>query len=536
MRERMVAGMVALAAVALIAVPAAVSPATARGLSEASAAPSIDSISPEGVKPGDTVTLTGSGFGELQGSSYVSVGAVKPSEYAMWSDTSVRCKVPPCGAGTFDATLTTSLGTSNPVTLTVSTPAWYLAEGSSKWGFDTYVTIENPNAADVTAKVTYMTGDGPVTRSNLALPASSQTTINPRDDIGEQDFSTRVECLERMSIAVDRRMVWTGAGAASQEGHCSVGVTAPAKTWYLAEGSSKWGFECWLLIQNPNSVDATCEVTYMVEGSSPLTVIKTVEANERESFNIADDLGKEDASIMVSSDMPVIPERAMYRNGRREGHDSIGTAAPDTESYLAEGTTAWGFTTYVLVQNPNGSDAHVTVTYMTDEGPKAQPAFVLPRRSRKTIRVNDVLSARDFSTLVRADRPIIAERAMYWDNGTGEVCHDSIGMSDAHRTFWLPDGETYNGHETFTLVQNPNAGAVAVEIEYLTNGETPEQEFTATIPGNSRQTFNMGEKIPAGKASVLVTCKTPGKKIMVERSMYWNARGAGTDTIGGYSD
>jgi hypothetical protein len=27
-----------------------------------------------------------------------------------------------------------------------------------------------------------------------------------------------------------------------------------------------------------------------------------------------------------------------------------------------------------------------------------------------------------------------------------------------------------------------------------------------------------------------------GKKIMVERAMYWNNRSAGTDTIGGYSD
>jgi hypothetical protein len=36
--------------------------------------------------------------------------------------------------------------------------------------------------------------------------------------------------------------------------------------------------------------------------------------------------------------------------------------------------------------------------------------------------------------------------------------------------------------------------------------------------------------------SIMVTPKTAGKKIMVERAMYWENRGAGTDTIGGYSD
>jgi len=33
-----------------------------------------------------------------------------------------------------------------------------------------------------------------------------------------------------------------------------------------------------------------------------------------------------------------------------------------------------------------------------------------------------------------------------------------------------------------------------------------------------------------------VTSKSAGKKIFAERAMYWNNRGAGTDTIGGYSD
>ncbi len=39
-----------------------------------------------------------------------------------------------------------------------------------------------------------------------------------------------------------------------------------------------------------------------------------------------------------------------------------------------------------------------------------------------------------------------------------------------------------------------------------------------------------------GRASIMVTSKTSGQKIMVERAMYWNSRGAGTDTIGGFGD
>ncbi|MDD5448264.1 MAG: hypothetical protein PHO53_03770, partial [Actinomycetota bacterium] len=149
-----------------------------------------------------------------------------------------------------------------------SQATWYLAEGSIAWGFDTHITIENPNDSKVTVRVTYMLTDGSTRQGeDLVLAPQSHTTIWPSviwEDIeGAKDFSTKVECLEGKPIAVDRTMYWTGPEAASEEGHSSIGVTSPANTWYLPEGSSAWGFECWLLIQNPNDKEAVCNVTYM---------------------------------------------------------------------------------------------------------------------------------------------------------------------------------------------------------------------------------------------------------------------------------
>jgi len=47
-----------------------------------------------------------------------------------------------------------------------------------------------------------------------------------------------------------------------------------------------------------------------------------------------------------------------------------------------------------------------------------------------------------------------------------------------------------------------------------------------TIQANTRKTYNMGEKIPNGKASIYVTCTTSGKQIMVERpaGFFWATR------------
>jgi len=137
---------------------------------------------------------------------------------------------------------------------------------------------------------------------------------------------------------------------------------------------------------------------------------------------------------------------------------------------------------------------------------------------------------------VHGSKPLIAERAVYWDNGTGQAFHASIGLASPHMAFMLPDGQSSNGWETWTLVANPNPGAVRVRITYLPQGGGKGVTFTDEIPKGSRKTYNMSDKVPSGRASVVVKSLDGARPIMVERSMYWNGRGAGTNTVGVYSD
>ncbi|MBN2168441.1 MAG: IPT/TIG domain-containing protein, partial [Actinobacteria bacterium] len=513
-----------------------------------SAVPVIEGLTPLNAVPGDTVTITGGGFGDAQGTgvsggaaSYVLFGGVAASEYSEWTDTQIKCEVPG-QASSGDVTVVTGSGTSNAEDINIAYPTWYLAEGSTNWGFSCYISIENPNDSEVDARITYMTDTGPLDGGTVTLPSESQTTVAPMEILGARDFSTKVECLDaEKTIAVDRTMSWNAQNMPYFEYHSSIGVTGPAKEWYLPEGSSNWGFETWLLIQNPGAVDATCQVTYMIEGEGPQTFEKVVPAGSRSTYNMYDDIGAKDASIRVTSNQDVIPERAMYRNGRRMGHDSIGTTQTNTSYYLAEGTSAWGFTTFVLIQNPNNTQTEVDVTYMTDQGPVPYPGnpVVMQANSRKTIRVNDLLPGKDFSTFIEGDLPVIAERAMYWDNGTGEAGHDSIGMPSPHTAFFLPDGEASEedyGAETWTLIQNPNDEEVHIAVAYLPAGGGTPVVREDILPANSRRTYNMAEHWGTyGRASIKVTTGF-GKKIMVERSMYWANRIAGTDTIGGFSD
>ncbi|MBN1288466.1 MAG: hypothetical protein JXA49_02375, partial [Actinobacteria bacterium] len=285
-------------------------------------------------------------------------------------------------------------------------------------------------------------------------------------------------------------------------------------------------FETWLLIQNCSLEEAECEINYMTESGRNVPVSVVIPPSTRQTFNMADFIGADDASIRVTSNQEIICERTMYRNGRRGGHCSVGAALPSTDYYLAEGSTAWGFTTYILVQNPNDSPVTVNADYNTTgtSPPYNNEDHVLPPHSRKTIRANDILGGHDFSTHVSGDRPIIAERAMYWNSGTGEACHASLGLVKPCNKFYIPFGKTSDGWETFVLVQNPNGRDIDVTLTMTGQGAVTER-----VPANSRKTFNLCDIAGPGVVGITVESED---RIMVEKAMYFNNRSGGSDTIG----
>ncbi len=338
-------------------------------------------------------------------------------------------------------------------------------------------------------------------------------------------------------------MYWTGAGAPCSEAHCATGVTAPATTWYMPEGSTAWGFECFLLIQNPNATSTRATVTWMIQEQAPaggrlhrprqlpghLQHGRLHRGGRRLHQGGSGHPGHPRAGH--------VPERPQG-GPRLRGHHHRGS-----DYYLAEGCSGFGFTTWVLVQNPQPTPTDVTITYQAASGPVAGPSFTMPPNSRVSVNVNDTTAIPgpdpSFSTRVHGSAPIIAERAMYWNGGAdcGQVCHDSIGLSAPHATWYLADGQTSDGRETWTLVQNPDSSPVTVEITYMTPTGAGNVTRTETIPAGSRRSFNMADHSGiSGRAAIMVACTTAGEKVMVERAMYWNDRGAGTDTIGGYSD
>jgi Family of unknown function (DUF5719) len=394
---------------------------------------------------------------------------------------------------------------------------WYLAEGSTGPGFETWVLVQNPGAVAANVSIDFLTASGEVAGPTINVPPRSRITVNAADSVpGEWSVSTAVHSTRPV---VAERAVY---GANRTWGTDSIGAVAQGTDWYLAEGSTGEGFETWILVENPNGAAAHITLSYMTATGAVTNRAAVVPARSRATFNVADTVpGVWSVSTKVhSSDQPIVAERAMYGTGRVWGTDSIGTTTPVTDWYLAEGSTGPGFETWILVQNPNPAPTSIAINYMTPGGSVAATADTLPAHSRKSYNVSDVVpSTWQVSTHVHGDNPVVVERAMYGNGRTWGT--DSIGAQAAAADWYLAEGSTGPGFETWVLVQNPTPGDAEVVLHFMTPfGEV--QGPAAILPGQSRMTFNVAATVP-GDFSVSTRVES-SKPVIAERAIYGDAK------------
>ncbi len=416
-------------------------------------------------------------------------------------------------------------------TFAPDTRTWYLAEGSTGNGFETWVLVENVNPDPVTLNVTFATAEGLVAPAELQgyeLAANTRASFNAGSYVQAWDLATIVSS-EGGDIVAERAMY----GNERTWANCSVGTEIPASTWYLAEGCTGEGFETWVLVFNPGDDPVSVDLTLMTsagelkpEGLADVAI----PAHSRRSFNLGEFVTDYDVSTLVASTSPVVAERSMYGAERTWATCSIGTPAPATTWYLAEGSTGEGFETWVLVQNPNDTAVTVDLALVTSSGelkPEALTGVSIPAASRRTFRLNDYLIDYDVSTVVTSSAGVVCERAAYDTGRTWATC--SIGASTPATLWYLAEGSTGEGFETWVLVQNPGDTPVSVDLSFATSAGIKAGPQDVVIPARSRRTFNLGDYLTSYDVSTMVTSTGP---VVCERAMYGQGRTWAHDSVG----
>ncbi len=224
------------------------------------------------------------------------------------------------------------VGGHNAVGVAAPAEEWYFAEGTCRPGFDPYLCILNPANGVARVSLAYMLGDGRQVNKSVVVAPRSRSTIYVKDHLGEgndpaHDFSCKVRCTSGGGIVVERPMYFNYQGGSNLNwdgGHNAMGVDAPAKEWYFAEGTCRPGFDPYLCVMNPGSSDAAVTITYMKGDGGTDTQDITVKKNSRSTVFIKDKLGEGDdpahdfsCKVRCTSGGGIVVERPMYFSYRR---------------------------------------------------------------------------------------------------------------------------------------------------------------------------------------------------------------------------
>ncbi len=408
---------------------------------------------------------------------------------------------------------------------------WYFAEGCTRDGFDTYLSLQNPGDSQASLDLDYYCGDGKVeTRKGITVGPRSRITVpvhDPSLGIGRSndfhgDVSIKVHSANGVPVVAERPMYFNYRPYLTG-GHDVVGAAAPATAWYFAEGCVRNGFDTFLCLGNPGNKAADINIYYYcADGRNEQR--KGIKVPPRSRFTIPvfeakNGIGRfndahGDFSIRVESanGVPVVAERPAYFSYRpfwTGGSDVVGATAPARSWYFAEGCTRPGFDTYLCIENPQDRDASVNITYYCADGLVIQKSGVnIGRESRFTVAVQDPSlgvgryddNRGDMSIKVESANgvKVIAERPMYFAGRWRTMDRNSL-VASWHR------GEFFSG--------NTKRNCVALTFDMETNGDITGQILDILKSKGVQATCFVTANLPARWGSVVVRMAAEGHEI-----------------------
>jgi hypothetical protein len=313
---------------------------------------------------------------------------------------------------------------------------WYFAEGTTRPGFEEWVCIQNPNNFQTEVTVDYIFAGAYTQQKKYMVGPDSRISVFVNGDVGlGQDLSLHV--YSNNSIVAERPMYFNYGGVLTG-GHDVIGTRVPQTRWYFAEGTTRPGFQEYLAVQNANNADANITLKFLKTDGTETTGNEVVRANSRWTLNVNERLGAGvDSSLIVESDQPVVAERPIYFNyqqgmpgyGWTGGHDVVGATTPKTKWFFAEGCSLDNFDEYICIGNPGEEIVHVDFKFMLETGQVVPYDIEIGPKTRRTVKAWEVVGrGHSLSTSLISNKPVVAERPMYFNYNGWNGGHDVVGF------------------------------------------------------------------------------------------------------------
>jgi len=435
------------------------------------------------------------------------------------------------GSNTVTATGTRSRAASS-VAVSVQLPVattWYFAGLDASAGTDSAVAVLNPdnNPAQLNLHVTFLNGGAQ--DHSVTIPGHSRATLLMR----RYTSGRRGLCFLRLTS--NRRV---GASETTFRGGrdwaSTLGVSAPARTWYLAAGDTAGSYRESLRIYNPHSFRVSVSIRLTPSRGRARTVRLSIAADRGAEVLVNRHAPAGGVSATVGGGASIVVERFMtFGRGAFGASASAGSTAASATWYFPEGSTQRGFSTAFAVYNPNGSSlAAVTATFFDTRGRVigARTILVSPRR-RGVLAANGAVRGGSMATVLTSNVAVVVERTLSFGR-RGSGGSTVSGYNGGGLAWEFPEGNTGSGNHEYLLLQSTSGRTATVGIEfYTTTGTATHVDVSIPARGRLSLAVNGVAHLPAGEhGAVLISSN--GVPFVAEQSIY-SGDGARGDTLAG---
>lgn len=385
---------------------------------------------------------------------------------------------------------------------------WYFAEGSTSQPFDTWFALQNGGAQPATATFSFVTGSGQPTTTQVQVPPHGRATLHANDVIPNASFGTIVHADG--PVYVERSMYF------GHDGLTTAGTAAPARAWYLAEGSTAPPYGTWILLLNPGNVPASATVTFLREDGTRVQQPMLVPPLGRASLYANEVVPSSAFSTEIVSDQPIVAERSMYVNSGQGGDGAVAISRPAKVWYGAAGVNRDGLSTWVLAENPGSVPANTTVTLFTSSGSVIRQPLLVPPHTRASLPTALVAPGVTFGYRVDADQPIVVESSVFNQDGTAGMTPGAVPA--ASREWFYPEGSTAGSFEEQLMVFNPQSSAANVELDLERPGGQASSSQIFNVPANGDLTLDVNADAPDSDVSLHLISDQP---VVADRLSYF---------------
>jgi hypothetical protein len=342
------------------------------------------------------------------------------------------------GEAVAESLVTGPVGDSVSSCASSASSSWYFAEGVTTRDAADVLLALNPFPDDAVVDVTFSTEEGIVTPqalTGLLVKGQALTSINVGEFVQRRE-SVSVSFVARTGRLVVGRMQ-TFDGSVGRRGiSIGLGAAAPGPVWYFPEGLVAEGLNERFQVYNPGATEAQVDLSLALETGEAEPLRLTIPRQSRLTVVAADESripkNVPHAVTVRSVDGPeVVVERTVdgaAPSSRTGVAITLGARLPATRWATAAGGADDNTDEWVVVQNPAGRSAFVTVNLLADGTPLLVGGFSnieVPAGQRRAFHLNESLKRATTPMLITATEAIVVERALYRIKAPG------LGMSAA---------------------------------------------------------------------------------------------------------